>query len=105
MIAQERIIDFDVSDVMSIQYLKRHRLDQHVQRARHFVNNNEALITMISSGLGYGVLTEEIARPRTKTGELAILNDGAALENRLALAWYPRPQMPDYLEALVRAIL
>ena len=59
---------------------------------------------MFRGGLGYGVLTKEFAQGFVQKGELAILNSGGVFENPLALAWYPRLEMPKYLEALIKAI-
>ncbi|MGZ3698653.1 MAG: LysR family transcriptional regulator [Bdellovibrionota bacterium] len=99
----ERIIDFDPSDRMTRNYLERHRLPPG-RPGRHFINNNEALGELFAQGLGYGVLTEEVAQPWLRRGQLIALNSAKVLENRLALAWYPRPEMPAYFRALVDAI-
>lgn len=104
IVQQERIIDFDPSDRMSHDYLRKFGLLKLAKTGRHFVNNNEALCSMFVQGLGYGVLTEEFARPWLETGKLIALNEGRALENKLALAWYPRAGMPTYFRALIQAI-
>jgi DNA-binding transcriptional LysR family regulator len=104
VVKTERLIDFDPTDNTSIQYLKNFNLVEHVRSERHFVNNNESLIGMFCNGYGYGVLTMDVARPYLERGDLIPLNSGAVFENALALAWYPRHQMPEYYQAIISAI-
>lgn len=104
ILKSERLIDFDPTDNMSIHYLKEFDFLDQVKSERHFINNNTALVEMFCSGLGYGVLTLEVARPYLDRGDLTALNSGATLENELALAWYPRHQMPKYFREIVRSI-
>ncbi len=104
VLKNERIIDFDPSDTMTYAYLRKFKLHHLVQTERHFVNNTEALVDLFRAGAGYGVLTVEFAKPHLKNGSICQLNGGEVLENRLALAWYPRPQMPEYFASCIRAI-
>jgi DNA-binding transcriptional LysR family regulator len=104
VIQRERIIDFDPSDTMTFSYLKKFGFLDGVRPDRHFMNNTEALVTMFEEGLGYGVLTLEFAQPYLKRGKLVLLNSGKVYENRVALAWYPRPKMAKYFRALIDAI-
>lgn len=104
IVATERIVDFDVSDTMSFAYLRKYKLLKLAKSERHFVNNNEGLVNMLKAGCGYGVLTYEVAKPFFTDGSLVPLNEGLSLENRLALAWYPRTNPPAYWNALVKAI-
>jgi LysR family transcriptional regulator, chromosome initiation inhibitor len=103
IIQTERIIDFDSTDRMSHEYLRRLSLLKEARTERHFINNNSALIQMFRQGLGYGVLTMEVAQPFFDRGELVALHKGA-FTNELALAWYPRPEMPKLFGALIAAI-
>jgi LysR family transcriptional regulator (chromosome initiation inhibitor) len=104
IIQKERIIDFDPEDQTSFSYLKKFKLHSHAKSQRHYVNNNESLVEMFHSGIGYGVLTREFAEPHLKSGRVSLLNSGAVFENRLALAWYPRPRPAEYFQALVDSI-
>jgi LysR family transcriptional regulator, chromosome initiation inhibitor len=104
IISEERIIDFDPTDQMSFAYLKNFGLSDLNRRERHFVNNTESLVTLFKAGMGFGVLTAEFAEPYLRKGELISLNANRRFENPQALAWYPRPQMPAYFKALVKAI-
>jgi len=100
----EKIIDYDPSDTMTFTYLKKHKLLDQAVSERHFVNNTESLVEMFRAELGYGVLTTEFAAPFLKQGDISLLNSGAVYENQVALAWYPRQQMPAYFRALVDTI-
>jgi DNA-binding transcriptional LysR family regulator len=68
------------------------------------VNENEALIRMFMAGIGYGTLTEDIAKPFLDSGELIKLNRGQVLEEPLALVWYSRHEKVDYFSDLIRSI-
>ena len=101
---RERIIDFDQADPTTINYLKKFKCDSSQGPGRLFTNSNEAIIKLFCKGVGYGTLTQEIARPYLDSGDLVALNGGAILEDPLALVWYPRPEVPGYFESLLAAI-
>lgn len=100
----ERAIDFDPSDQTTLLYLKSQKLNEKIQSSRHFVNNNQALIQMISNGVGYGTLTIDVAKRFLESEELIVLNGGAVFERNLALVWYPRPEIPKYFKSFITAI-
>lgn len=100
----ERVIDFYEQDMTTINYLKKFGLISELKKPRIFVNNNEAIIKLFYEGIGFGTLTHEIAKPHLDSGDLVMLNSGAFLEDPLALTWYPRPQMPKYLKAIIASI-
>jgi LysR family transcriptional regulator (chromosome initiation inhibitor) len=104
IIKNERVIDFNPSDQMTFSYLKKFGLLRDHRIERHFVNNNEVLLELFRSGAGYGVLSEEVAASVLERGDLILLNGGKALASPVALAWYPRPQMPAYFQAVIDAI-
>lgn len=96
IIKSERIIDFDESDSMTHSYLKHFKLLKYAQTERLFVNRTESLAKMIIEGYGYGVLTEEFCKPYLEQNQLHILNAKKNYENPLSLAWYDRPEPPEY---------
>lgn len=104
ILSNERIIDFYESDSTTLNYLKKFDLLSDVRRPRLFVNNNEAIIKLFCKGVGFGALTQEIAKPFLESGELITLNGGAVMEDPLALVWYPRTEMPGYLKAIIAGI-
>ncbi|MEZ0392189.1 MAG: hypothetical protein ACAH59_08245, partial [Pseudobdellovibrionaceae bacterium] len=71
---------------------------------RLYVNENAALIRMFSVGIGFGTLTESIAKPFIESGDLIKLNRGQMFEDPLALVWYPRHEKSDYFQDIIRSI-
>jgi DNA-binding transcriptional LysR family regulator len=53
-----------------------------------------ALAAFVSRGIGFSVLSEEFAERCIRRGELIDLNPGKALDYPVAIAWYPRLEMP-----------
>jgi DNA-binding transcriptional LysR family regulator len=102
ILVNERIIDFYESDDTTFKYLSH--FGMNAKRERLFINENEALIRMFIAGVGFGTLTESVAHPYLGTGKLISLNRGQAVEDPLALTWYPRPRKIDYFDAVIRAI-
>ena len=68
------------------------------------MNENQALIRLFAQGVGFGTLTESVARPALESGEIILLNRGQAMDDPLALAWYPRSQKADYFSDLIKAV-
>lgn len=104
IIENERIIDFYESDKMTQNYLKHFNIDVEAKRPRIYINQNHALISYFKKGIGYGTLTESVAKPFLDSGELISLNRGQAMEDKLALAWYPRTYKSDFFSDLVKSI-
>lgn len=104
ILKNETIIDFDQSDRMTFDFLEKYRLKNPVPKERHYANNTDALISMISGGLGYSVLTEECATPYVKRGELARLGGDYFYDFKIALAWYPRNEKPAYFQAIIKSL-
>jgi LysR family transcriptional regulator, chromosome initiation inhibitor len=104
IVREEVIIDFDSSDNMSFRYLEFAGFDALSAPERHFVNNTEALASLIRDGHGYGVLTQEFANEYLQRNDLILLNKGKFMEHRLALAWYRRPTMPTWFEKILNVI-
>lgn len=103
ILERERVIDFYESDRTTARYLEHFDLGRPALE-RVFVNENEALARFFAAGAGFGTLTESVAAPFLESGALLALNKGQALEDPLALAWYPRPRKMPYFEDLVKAI-
>lgn len=104
ILEQERIIDFYESDTTTLTYLRKFGLEKSKRPDRLYVNENTALIRMFAHGIGFGTLTEDIAKPFIESGELIKLNRGQVLEDPLALTWYPRHEKSDYFHEIIRSI-
>lgn len=105
IVKNEVIIDFDKNDQYSFDFLKSHGLYELALKSRHFVNNTDGLASLISLGAGYSVVAEDIALPLIENKELSNLMPGKYLELKdMCLAWYPRPQMPNYMAEIIKFI-
>lgn len=104
IVATERIVDFNEHDDATFRYLDKHRLRRRARLERHLANNTDALAALVVAGHGYSVLSTDFAAPLLKRKALVELHPGKRLEIEFALAWYPRPAMPEYFAALVRSI-
>lgn len=102
ILANETIIDFDPNDTMTLDLLKKYKITKF-SKHRHYANNIDALTSLMVAGVGYSTLTEEFARPFIKEGSLTYLSQEMFLEYPVALAWYPRSEMPPYFKALIEA--
>ena len=104
ILQNERIIDFYESDSTTLNYLKKFNLEKLVGKTRLFVNENDALIRYFSSGVGYGTLTETVAKPYLENETLIRLNKAQSVEDPLALVWYPRSKKQSHFDDLVKSI-
>jgi len=104
LVAAERIIDFNEQDDETFAFLREHDLLAGARKRRHLVNSPDALADLVAAGLGYTVLAEDFAAPRLADGSLVDLAPGRSLDREMALAWYPRHEMPAYFRALIDAI-
>lgn len=104
ILENERIIDFYESDMTTLNYLRKFGLENSKRPDRLFVNENSALIRMFAAGIGFGTLTEDIAKPFIENGDLIKLNRGQVFENPLALTWYPRHEKSNYFQDIIRSI-
>lgn len=104
IIQNERIIDYDPADQMTLDYLKHFDLLEQALHERHFVNRTDLLAMMLIGGFGYGVLALEFSKTYIERNELIVLNNEKIYENSMALAWYDRPAPPPYFSALIDAI-
>lgn len=104
ILTQENIIDFDPSDQMTFHYLRQYQLFEQCRKDRHYANNLENLVELVSQGIGYTVLTQEFYQRFTEHKQLMLLNGGKAYHNDIRLCWYGRPEMPVYFQAIIQAI-
>jgi DNA-binding transcriptional LysR family regulator len=104
IVRTERIVDFDPNDEMTFRYLQHFNLLKSSRSERHFASNTNALAEMIAMGYGYTVLPETFAFPLLQSKKAVDLHPKHEFHYELALAWYPRPEMPAYFKALVQAI-
>lgn len=104
ILKNERVIDFYESDETSNNYFKKFELDSFINSSRLYINQNEALIKYLINGIGFGTLTESVAKPYLDNGALIKLNRGQVMEDPLALIWYTRSKQLQYFEEIIRSI-
>lgn len=104
VVAAERIIDYNEGDDATLAFLREHGLGGGARRRRHLVNNPDALAELVAAGLGYTVLDADFAGPWLAAGRLVNLAPSRCLDQPVALAWYPRREMPAYFRALIDSV-
>lgn len=103
ILLNESIVDFDPGDTVTLDLLKKYKITK-MSKHRHYANNIDALTSLLKDGVGFSALTEEFARPFIKDGSLAYINPDMHLDYPVALAWYPRSEMPPYFKSLIEAL-
>lgn len=104
IIQQERIIDFNESDQVTFNYLKKFQLFDTAIKNRIYANRTENLALLVSKGIGYTTLAKEFAQPYIDNGELITLNQRRTIEITPILVWYDRPEPPQYFQAIISSI-
>lgn len=104
ILATEAIVDFDLNDKMTFNYLDKYKMKTKALKERHFANNTDALISMVGAGIGYSVLSEDFALPYVKSGLLFDAEPAQYLDYKVALAWYHRPELPQYMKSLIKIL-
>ena len=87
IIAMERIVDFDPSDMMTLSFLKKYHLERKARPDRHFINVTSIIVELVSNGLGYTVLSQDSAASHLASGKLVDLMPGKYFEYQLGLSW------------------
>jgi len=105
ILENEVIIDFDKFDNYTLDFLRANNLFEQAQKTRHFINNIDGLVSAISLGAGYSMVTEELALPLIQSKTLVNLLPGKHFDlKNMCLAWYPRPLMPNYLADIIKFV-
>ena len=101
ILENERIIDFNTADRMTLNYLEFFGLSRNRKKERHFINNTDSLAKAVELGVGYSVLSKEFAEPWIQQKKLVSLCPKKSFDFSLALAWYPRKFVPDYMRTII----
>lgn len=104
VLTREAIVDFNPGDNTTLNLLKRYRRLAKASSHRHFANNVDALTSLVKAGLGYSALSWDFAQTHIKEGSLICLSKDLFIEEPMAVAWYPRSEMPPYFRGLVEAL-
>ena len=60
VIETERIVDFDPTDQMTFRLLTAHGLRELARTDRYFINNTDALASLVIEGFAYSVLSQDL---------------------------------------------
>lgn len=104
IIKNQRIIDFNEEDHITINYLKKYNLYDKAKSNRYFANRTDNLALLVSEGIGYTTLPKEFAMPYIKRNKLIILNNNKIYNIYPILAWYDRPESPQYFRDIINFI-
>lgn len=104
ILKNERLYAWNANDSAGFDYLKTFGLLGMVKRPRLYANEDQVLQNQLSLGAGFGILPRELADPLIEAGKLMVLNGNKAVKVKMALAWYPRSEMPDYFKEIIRSI-
>ncbi len=104
VIQNERIVDFNHQDEVTLDYLKQFGLYDLALHGRHTVNQTHILAQIVGQGVGYTTLPKEFAMPYVKRGELILMNESKSLATEHVLAYYDRPQAPQYFLDIIQAL-
>jgi LysR family transcriptional regulator (chromosome initiation inhibitor) len=104
ILQNERLYAWNLEDSAGLDYLRTFNLLQHLKRPRLYANEDQVLQNQIALGVGFGILPRELAEPMVKAGKLIVLNANKSVKVKMALAWYPRAEMPDYFKEIVKSI-
>lgn len=100
----ERLYAYNAEDSLGLNYLKAFGLLGHLKRPRLYGNEDQVLQAQLELGVGFGILPRELAKPLLASGKLIALNGNRSVKVEMALAWYPRGEMPDYFREIIRSI-
>jgi DNA-binding transcriptional LysR family regulator len=104
ILATERLIAYHSDDSLGTDYLKKFNLLSKLRLPRLMANDNEMVLSLVKLGMGFALLSKEMALPFLEQKSLIALNEGKSMNIRFALTWYPRSEMPGYFRGLIDAI-
>jgi len=105
ILSNEILIDFYPKEENTLSYFKTFNLLNFFNSKKaHYVNNTDALLNLLSKGLGYSVLSESYIKEKLDKKILINLYPNKFIEQKLALVWYPRLEMPNYFKEIISTI-
>jgi len=101
ILKNERLVDFNYGDKVTLSFLKKYNLDHLANKDGHYVNNTDGLVSLLTMGYGYSVLSKRFIDPYIKSKQLAHLLPDKHSKMDFVLAWYPRKEMPKYFMKII----
>jgi len=104
ILKNERLVDFNYGDKVTLEFLRKYKIEYSANKEGHYVNNTDGLVSLLMNGSGYSVLSKKFVEPYVKNKQLAHLLPDKHTKMDFALAWYPRKEMPKYFKELIKQI-
>ena len=104
IIKNERIIDYDLSDQVTIDYLKKYKLYDKARSSRYFSNRTDNIALLVAQEVGYTSLPKDFALKYIQDNQLIALNSNKTYDISPVLAWFDRPVPPLYFSELINLI-
>ena len=104
ILKNERLVDFNYGDKVTLEFLKKYKIEHLANKEGHYVNNTDGLLSLLTIGKGYSVLSKRFVEPYIKNKQLTHLLPDKHTKIAFALAWYPRKEMPKYFKELIKHI-
>ncbi len=104
ILKNERLVDFNYGDKITLGFLKKYKIEHLANKEGHYINNTDGLVSLLTIGRGYSVLSKKFVEPYIKSKQLIHLLPDKHTQVDFALAWYPRKEMPKYFKELIKQI-
>jgi len=104
ILKNERLVDFNYGDKVTLGFLKKYKIEHLANKEGHYINNTDGLVSLLTIGRGYSVLSKKFVEPYIKSKQLTHLLPDKYTKMDFALAWYPRKEMPKYFKELIKQI-
>ena len=104
ILKNERLVDFNYGDKVTLGFLKKYKIEHLANKEGHYINNTDGLVSLLTIGRGYSVLSKRFVEPYIKNKQLVHLLPDKHTKIDFALAWYPRKEMPKYFRELIKHI-
>ncbi|WP_119344501.1 LysR family transcriptional regulator [Facilibium subflavum] len=104
IIVNENIIDFDPSDEITFNFLRKYDLFEMAKKDRHFANSPEALAELVALALGYTVVTKQFYQQYCDHEKTSLIKQAWYYDHDLSLCWYNRGALPVYFQEIIDAI-
>lgn len=105
ILTHESIVDFEPLRGTTLNLIKKYKRSLKPKPHCHSANNVGAVVSMVKSGVGFSAMPVDAIQSHLKDGSLTLLSREIFWDEPLAVAWYPRKEMPPYLKGLLGALI
>ena len=104
ILTNERQIAYHPEDKTGLNYLEKFDLTKYGKKNKLYANENQIVRKMLEAELGFAILPNEIVRDLVEQKKITVFNQGKSIQVPMALAWYPRKEMPAYFKDIISTI-